>query len=278
MAQWNWQLQQAITTMFVCRDTISCGNELNSEQRQALITDVSAAVHFLQQCVAPRASIATAQTEEQVALPSASAMAQSSEQARDTLVLQSLYRAYHTYVDVQQDVDLGGFLARFKEVMIFFSQVQVVLSHDVYLSIADSLEHAREFIADVYYVFLDFMHTVSVILEENDIHLATEEVVVVGTKSADPCQSETPAPHDIANLACIYQAHQHLDQQHTTIKQRVTATQTLLAFLEETLDGSSSKRDAIVEQLKSANILLEDVAGLLNDYKRAVGEVLNRAR
>lgn len=278
MAQENDQLQHVMTTLLACREAVNDSMPV-SERQQGLLVDIDASVRFLYSCFAESLpddnSTTEAQTSPIAAMPDATATASDVESGHALTVLRSLYRVYYAYLHSPQDKGVSGFVTRFNDVVLSLNEVQAALEGESYVATRSPVDQVKEFIADLYYIFLDFLKAVSEILEANDIHIETEELAAVRDQIGETGYFAHKL-YDFARLARVHQAHQQLDRQYNTIKQHVITTKALLVFLEETVDPTLGRREEVVKQLRDVDQLLWNLFVLLNDYERAATVLLQQ--
>src|SRR5262249_40583021 len=160
--------------------------------------------------------------------------------------LGALYRMYHIYRDQHQGSD--SFVTRFTNAMSAISAIQAALEQCRVPGIADArpLDYVCAFIADLYYVFVEFIRSLSEILEASDAAVETENLSPKQVLTAD---SETLRDtHHLALLYRIYEAQQCLNARYGPINQRVQEAKAFLVFLEEVLCGGANKREEFMLQ------------------------------
>jgi hypothetical protein len=278
----NWQFEHAMTTMFTCRSVIKFNTMLSNEQRQELIRDIDQSLQFLRS-----GFISASPPQMQKSPPQHSAPTQASSPSSNLAekgisdereALQALYRMYHIYRDQHQGSD--SFVTRFTNAMSAISAIQTALEQCRVPGIADAhpLDYVCAFIADLYYVFVEFIRALSEILEASDAdaRVETEQLSPKQTLTAD---SETLRDtHHLALLYRIYEAQQCLNTRYGPINQRVQEAKAFLVFLEEVLCGGANKREEFMLQFSCVSRLLSDLAVLVEDYERVTAILLFQSR
>lgn len=272
----DWQFEHAMTTMFTCRSVIKFNTMLSNEQRQELIRDIDQSLQFLRSGFI---SASPPQTQKRPPQHSAPMQASSPSSALaekgsgdEQEALRALYRMYHRYRDQHQGSD--SFVTRFTNAMSAISAIQTALEQCRVPGIADArpLDYVCAFIADLYYVFVEFIRALSEILEANDALVETEQL---SPKPALPADSETlHDTHRLALLYRIYEDQQRLITRYGPIDQRVREAKGFLVFLEETLCGGANKREEFMLQFSCVSRLLSDLAVLVKDYESATSILL----
>jgi hypothetical protein len=289
------QLEHAVTTVLACLSMVKYNAVLGEEQKKELITDIETTVQFL------RMSLVTNATQSQVtpsphtgvlATPgtfsNSTVQRENDNQKGEHRKLYTLYHVYHAYLNLEQGNMLGTFVGRFNEVMATIDEVQDLVEHDRgsgsydlyphYTSMEDPLHRVRGFIGDLYYTFVEFMRTLSDILQENDARLDTEELSSLQKQQLPHTDvQDTQEPQALTSLAYVYDAHQRLNAGTAAIPRHLNDAITFLKFLEESLDSNFNKRDEIVAQMQKIIQLLDDISHLLANYERAMSILLGRA-
>jgi len=212
--------------------------------------------------------------------------AQRQEHEQSTLYL--LYQFYHTYITVGQGKGIEGFITRFTEVTAALDRLEFSMTQRggrsassamgghmaSSVSFEEPLHHIKEFIADLYYMFMELIRSLSTILQENDIHLDTEEMAsLMHGYRPEPRQNEDEG--NIIPLMEVYAFHQRLEGQGVFSK-KVNDARAFLAFLGERLLKDSNRRDEIIVRLSEASGLLNDLSQLLFSYDCALSTFLGR--
>lgn len=279
----DWQFEHAMTTMFTCRSVIKFNTMLSNEQRQELIRDIDQSLQFLRSgfisASPPQMPKGPPQhsAPTQASSPSSNLAEKGSSDEREAL--QALYRMYHIYRDQHQGSE--SFVTRFTNAMSAISAIQTALEQCRVPGIADArpLDYVCAFIADLYYVFVEFIRALSEILEANDALVDTEQLSPKQPPLADSEILRDPHQtlhdtHHLALLYRIYEAQQCLNTRYGPINQRVQEAKAFLVFLEEVLCGGTNKREEFMLQFSCVSRLLSDLAVLVEDYERAASILL----
>jgi len=275
--QQDWQFEHAMTTMFTCRSVIKYSTMLSDEQRQELIRDIDQSLQFLRSgfisASPPQMQKRPPQHSSSTQAPSPSSILNEKGSGDERGALQALYRMYHIYRDQHQGSD--SFVTRFTNAMSALSAIQTALEQCRVPGIADArpLDYVCAFIADLYYVFVEFIRSLSEILEAGDAPVETEQLSP--QQVPPPADSETLRDtHHLALLYRIYEAQQCLNTRYGPINQRVQEAKAFLVFLEEALCGGTNKREEFMLQFSCVSRLLSDLAVLVEDYERAISILL----
>ena len=277
---YSQQIEHVLAVAFTCRSVVKYQMLLSGEQQKDLLADIDLALHILLGQLVRGAShsikMASSPLEQEQkpaeAAPIDSPDDENAGQKNEPQVLQMLYRMYHSCIHN----DLPAFVMRYKDALTAIKEVRS--------SIKDSpqnlrqgggpsgelLESAEGFISDLYYMFLEFMRLLSSTLQENDVHIDTEEVAPVREY---PPAKETSERQDIRVLLEVYEKHQQLHVEGT-ISSRLMKTIIFLTFLEEHFSNNFDKRDEIIVQLNNASKLLSDVSRILSGYEDAIAALL----
>jgi hypothetical protein len=283
----DWQFEHAMATMFTCRSVIKFNTVLSNEQRQELIRDIDQSLQFLRSGFIsasppqmpkrpPQDSAST-----QASSPSFNLAEKGSGDEREAL--QALYRMYHIYRDQHQGSD--SFVTRFTNAMSALSAIQTALEQCRVPGIADArpIDYVCAFIADLYYVFVEFIRALSEILETSDAPVETEQLSPKPTHIAESETLYNPHQtlrdtHHLAILYRIYEAQQCLNTRYGPINQRVQEAKAFLDFLKEVVCGGTNKREEFMLQFSCVSRLLSDLAGLVEDYERVTAILLFQSR
>ena len=272
------RLEHIISTIFACRSVIKYNSVLNGEQKNELIADIDISLHSLRTGFMNDASAQTMQPPSQ--FQQAGRMMQMpmvEKKHNDTqahAALQELYRVYHAYIDTKQSNNISTFVVRFDTVVSALNEVQAILNscQNAFISPTEDILHGiRAFIADLYYMFMELVRTLSKVLEGNDVHVDTE-------KLSSPAQRHFTSPEivnqSVASLSETFLEHQRLNKMKGTLARRVSDSRAFLTFMCESLDENFHKRNEILAHLNSVALLLEDLACVLSSYEEAVGLLL----
>jgi hypothetical protein len=276
--QRDWRFAHVMTTMFTCRSVVKYSSILSNEQRQELIGDIDQSLQLLR---GGFISISSPQVQEQPVQHFVTKEASSSFSAleekgisdeRERLYV--LYRTYHAYRDSDQNKRGDSFVSRFTNAMAALSNIQTALEQCRVPGIADArpLDYVCAFIADLYYVFVEFIRSLSEILETNDVLIETEQLSL---RQATLAHSE--ALRDARHLDLlyrIYESQQCLNSRYGPINRRVQEAQAFLTFLEKTMCSDVNEHEEFMLQFSYVSGLLSDLAVLVDDYERATSILL----
>jgi hypothetical protein len=274
----DWQFEHAMTTMFTCRSVIKYNSPLSNDQRQDLIRDIDQSLQFLRSGFI---SASPAQMHKKLPLyasptqaspPSSTLEKKGSGKEQETL--RALYRIYHVYRDGCQPQGGHAFAARFTNAMSALSEIQAALEQGSVPGIADAhpIDYVCAFIADLYYVFVEFIRSLSEILEANEALVETEQLSM---KQPYLANSEPLSDtHRFALLYRIYEAQQCLNIRYGPINKRVQEARAFLIFLEETMCSGANKHEEFMLQFSCVSRLLNDLAELVEDYEHAIAMLL----
>ncbi len=275
-------LEHAISTIFACRSVIKYNTALSTEQKNELIAEIDITLQFL------RASL-IAQASEQVQPPRSQfqqalapvmlpVSAQQDTQKDEARVLQELYRIYHAYIDTQQSNNIGTFVVRFDAVIGALNEIQhsIERSRDLHEPPGeDPLHRVRAFIADLYYMFMELVRTLSNALEGSDAHIDTEEHSSLQGMYSTQEKQAIFSLQRLAPLMNVFAEHQHLNETREALASRISDTTAFLIYLEENLAEGVPRRNEVVSHLYKVSKLLGDLAYLVSSYEDAVSLVLD---
>ncbi|MBO0780263.1 MAG: hypothetical protein J2P37_15670 [Ktedonobacteraceae bacterium] len=284
--QQNQQFDQLLDTFVACRSAVRYNSTLSEEHKRALIADIDQAVRFLRSYLVARAPLdgyTNTSPHLQTGIPPSPVATQQEwqapyEQAKDIedSKLRTLYRFYHTYLNMQQNNNVEAFVTRFNGVMAAINEMQSMLEYTQRSqSATHPLEQVTSFIADLYYMFVELLRALSETLEDNDTHIDTEELELSGLQGHFAGYTGVSRwPQLLIPLIKTYEMHQRLNMQLGRLTHRISDTTAFLEFLEERLNIEQEKREAIIKQLNSTSRLLKDLSLLLVDYEIAAAIVL----
>jgi hypothetical protein len=264
--------------MFTCRSVIKYNSMLSNEQRQELIRDIDQSLQFLRSgfisASPPQIQKRPTQHSSVMQASPLSSALDEKGMSDEREMLRALYRMYHAYRGSDQNKGGDSFVTRFTNAMSALSGIQAALEQCRVPGIADArpLDYVCAFIADLYYVFVEFIRSLSEILEANDALVETEQLSMRQTHLAN---SETLRDtHHLALLYRIYEAQQCLNTKYGPINQRVQEAKAFLVFLEKTMCSDMNKREEFMLQFSCVSRLLSDLALLVDDYERATSILL----
>jgi hypothetical protein len=183
------QLEQVMTTIFTCRSIIKYNLSLGDGQKEAVLQDIDASLDVLRTYVQPHmAALRSSQTDSAHVHDETDS---SDVNAHETL--RQLYHMYYAYLDMNKPTSLQSFVSRFNEVVSVLDDMQqiceqicqpynsysllVQTDYTTHSTVLENLlQKVRVFISDLYYVFMDFIHALSLVLQQNDVQLNTEKL------------------------------------------------------------------------------------------------------
>ncbi len=274
-------LEHAMSTVFACRSVVKYNTVLSAEQKDELIAEIDISLQFLRESLIVHATEQAPRPQFQqslMTLPSP-VVAQPDAQRDERRTLQELYRIYHAYIDTQQSNNIGTFVVRFDAVIGALNEIQhrIERNQDLQeLPGEDPLHRVRAFIADLYYMFMELVRTLSNALEGSDVHIDTEEHSSL-QQDAHSTQEEQAifSLQRLAPLMNVFTEHQHFNEARDALTSRISDTTAFFVYLEENLAEDIPKRNEIVSHLYKVSILLGDLAYLVSSYEDAVSLVLN---
>ncbi len=131
-------------------------------------------------------------------------------------------------------------------------------------SVEEPLHRVTVFVADLYYIFMEFMRVLSETLQQNDVQIDTEKLRSLPSKQA--VHEKMPSQYNPVSLFGVYEAHQRLEQNRGVIAARIVDATAFLEFLKEGLDGNANQRDEILSQVNNIIRLLHELSWLVTDY------------
>ncbi|GCE19973.1 hypothetical protein [Dictyobacter kobayashii] len=293
------QFEHIIATIFTCRSVVKYNLTLSEAQKGELLDDIDTALEALRTQLITN----TSPEIENVVVPKVQSkgilvpitgtepVAQQKEISSVDQTLQALYRMYHVYLDTQQATNIGTFVNRFNDIMTIINNLQRLIetsygSYEAFvhqISPDDPLQRVRVFIADLYYIFMEFVRLLSEVLQQNNVHLDTEKLssmqgeadVQLLNPYREIFEDESmEEQHNFTPLAQVYASHQQLDKVKKHLTSRVADSTAFLEFLKENIGTGTSKGDEIAIQLTNVTQLLVDMQRLLFDYERAASFLL----
>ncbi|MBA2396908.1 MAG: hypothetical protein H0V70_29655 [Ktedonobacteraceae bacterium] len=266
--------EQMISTIFACRSIIKYNSALNGEQKNELIADIDICLRSLRSGFTNDVLAQTIQPPSQFQqagrLMSTPLIEKAPDDAQAYTALQELYRIYHAYIDSKQSNNISTFVVRFDAVASALNEVQYLLNNyqDAFVSPTEDILHGiRTFIADLYYMFMELVRTLSNVLEGNDVHIDTDKLT-----SPQPGLADQSAY--IASLSKVFLEHQRLTKMKGMLPGRVSDSKAFLLFMRESLHENFHRRTEIIMHLNNVILLLEDLASLLSGYEDAAGMLL----
>ena len=286
------QLEHAVTTVLACLSMIKYNAVLGEEQKKELVGDIDTTLQFLRDSliaeITPEKSTANAQSSAQGSPLFDDIQFQDEIAKKHQQTIQALYRVYHMYLTTEQGNTLGSFVVRFHEIMMTIDDIQSIFesNQDGYeladalarhVSAEDHLHRVRGFIADLYYVFMEFVRALARVLQVSDAHIDTEEISLTQKNIAENVEEYTAKALDApaeAHLVSIYEMHRQVQATQSTLARRISDSQAFLAFLHERLAKDRKEREEILVQLHAIGGLLNELSQLLAGYGQAVSTLL----
>ncbi|GHO66085.1 hypothetical protein KSC_049770 [Ktedonobacter sp. SOSP1-52] len=289
------QLEHAIATVLACLSMVKYNAVLREEQRVELASDIEKTLQFLRGPLAAthapkEQDTSTMPVSPQMTAPSLEIPAQQNQgaftAARAQPHLEALYRVYSTYLHMGNGNTLDAFVVRFNEVMATLDEIQAAtdpeaegqLPQNQQHSVEDALHRVRGFIADLYYMFLEFVRALSETLEMHEPQSHTEELSSLprqDTMENIEAMPRLPASPQLAQLAQVYEKHLQMNAKKGVLYLHVKDAMVFLKFLEENLRNDLQKRSEIIAQMNRVGRLLQDLSQLLASYEGAVGALVH---
>jgi hypothetical protein len=275
-------LEHIMSTIFACRSVVKYNMALDAEQKEELLSEIDTSLQFLRESLITRASrqVQPPRQQFQQALAPVS-LPDVPQQRGERSTLQELYRIYHAYIDTQRSNNIGTFVVRFDAVIGALNEIQhcVEGSGDLREPCGeDPLHRVRAFIADLYYMFMELVRTLSNALEGSDVHIDTEQHSSMQDVESTRSTQEEQA---VSSLQCltplmkIFTEHQRLNETRDVLSNRISDATAFLIYLEENLAENIPKRSEVVSHLYKVSILLGDLSYLVSGYEDAASLVLD---
>jgi len=275
------QLELLMTTVFTCRSVVKYNLTLGEEPKKELLADIDTSLEVLRSYLltdAKAASLPPQPTNSSSILsPVQDTLVPSDHAANDNeqQILQALYKMYHAYMSMNQNKNLSTFVSRFNDAMATIQEIQRVVERnyqasDFYTrdtSAEEPLHRVKVFIADLYYIFMEFMRVLSETLQQNNVQLDTEKLSSL--QSGQAADEKLPSQYNLVSLLGAYEAHQRLSQKRGVVAARIAEATAFLEFLKEGLGADANQRDEILSQLNSVIRLLHELSRLVADYEKA---------
>ena len=292
------QFELLMTTMFTCRSIVKYNLTVGEEQKKELLADIDTSLEVLRSYLltdpSKPALLPSLPTDSSPALcPVEDAILYPVEDAtlcpvEDTIVpsehasddneqqmLQALYKMYHAYMNANKNNNINTFISRFNDAMLTIQEIQRVVEHSypakgIYTrdsTLEEPLHRVKAFIADIYYIFMEFMRVLSETLQQNNVQLDTEKLSSLQGEQA--IDEKLPSQSNLASLFGVYEAHQRLNQKRGVVAARIADAVAFLEFLKEGFGSDVNQRDEILSQLNNVIRLLHDVSRLVADYEKA---------
>lgn len=286
------QLEHAIATVLACLSMVKYNAALGDEQRMELASDIEKTLQFLRGPLGGKELDTTSiPVHQQLTEPSIEVPGSQEPEGAPAgeEPLSALYRVYHTYIHMGNGNTLDAFVIRFNEVMSTLDEIQAATdpNEEEYTgiveqrSVEDALHRVRGFIADLYYMFLEFVRALSETLET---HESLAEASLADTEELSSLQRQASAATEarikgvssppFAQLVHIYEKHQQMSTRKGALYLQVKDAMLFLKFIEENLSNDLQKRSEIIAQMDRVSRLLNDLSQLLSGYEGAVGSLI----
>jgi hypothetical protein len=197
---------------------------------------------------------------------------------------------YHAFLDVNEQTNIQSFVTRFNEVVSVLEEVQRLfeqrspIARDTYASsvllesspvpmvVENLLQKAKVFICDLYYIFMDFIRTLSSVLQQNDVHLNTDKLSTLpgGQRSEKirRIQLERLPGHTVQGAQ---EAYQQLQRRRLQVEPQISEVTAFLEFLKEILHASDARvyqLSEILAQTDAVSRLLAELLSIVADYEK----------
>jgi hypothetical protein len=276
--------EQIISTVFTCRSVIKYNSVLSGEQKNELIADIDICLRSLRTGFTNDASAQTMSSSSQFQqagrMMSVPIAEKTQHETQAHAALQELYRIYYAYIDTRKSNNISTFVVRFDTVVAALNEVQCILNsyQGAFVSPTEDLLHGiRTFIADLYYMFMELVRTLSKVLEGNDVHIDTEKLTSPQERYFTSAERVDQSA-SIAILSKAFLEHQRLNKTKGTLSRRVNDSKAFLLFMRESLHENFHKRTEILAHLNNVTLLLEDLASVLSGYEDAAGLLLGNRK
>src|SRR5260370_5555385 len=272
------QFELLMTTMFACRSVVKYNLALGEEQKKELLADIDTSLEVLRSYLLTDPSKPASLPSQpdnsssalDIAIPSGN-ISNDNEQK----MLEALYRMYQGIISMNQHKNLSTFVSRFNDAMATIQEIQRTVEHgyqanDVYMrdsSVEEPLHRVKAFIADIYYIFMEFMRVLSETLQQNNVQLDTEKLSSLQGERA--VGEKLTSQNNLVSLFGVYEAHQRLSQKRGVVASRIADATAFLEFLKEGLGADANQRDEILSQLNNVIRLLRELSRLVTDYEKA---------
>jgi hypothetical protein len=300
-ASYSQQIEHLLTTVVTCRSVVKYNLPLSDEQKHDLMGDIDTALEVLRSFLVPAPASAAAPVASPSPWPAASQSGYLSVPplSEDTVpqecfvpseiaepkALSDLYRMYHALLSAKQPININTFVVRFNDAMTMLHEIQQRIEvhygrpqeHEG-MTFEETLHRVRVFIADLYYIFMEFIRALSDILQKHNVQLDTEKLTTLSVEQRG-MESVVPTPtRDLAPLFGVYEAHQRLNEKRGLMSGRIGDAAAFLEFLKESLNGEAkiNKQDEILFQIHQVGTLLRELSRLLGDYEQATATLFVR--
>jgi hypothetical protein len=296
------QLEQLMTTIFTCRSVVKYNLSLDGEQKEEVLHDIDASLEVLRSFILtnttaqPQSAILQSSQSDDAPLVHGSDETDSSAiNVHETL--QELYRMYHAYLDMNKQANLQSFVSRFNEVISVLNEVQRLFEQDyqscyVYSSsvqmnngtfsttVENLLYKVKIFISDLYYVFIEFIRTLSSILQHNEVQPDTEKLSLSQERRSEKMHTVRlqRMQESVESMQKIQEMYQKLRRRRLQVEPQVGETVAFLEFLKETLHAKDVKiyqLGEILVQIDAISRLLSELIYIVADYEKIMAILLS---
>jgi hypothetical protein len=282
------QLEHAVTTVLACLSMIKYNAVLGEEQKKELVGDIDTVLQFLRSVLISEAASEKKITDAQNSFTFDTLLTQNVTVEMHQQTIQALYRVYHTYLTAEHGDTLGSFVVRFHEIMMTIDDVQSIFESGqggyefantlaFHVSAEDHLHRVRGFIADLYYVFMEFVRALARVLQISDAHIDTEEISLPQKHIAEHIEEYKIKTLDLpqqADLLSIYEMHCQVQAAQSMRARQVSDSLAFLEFLQERLAKNRKEREEVLTQLHAIGNVLNELSQLLIGYEQAVSTLL----
>jgi hypothetical protein len=289
-----------MTTIFTCRSVVRYNLSLDGAQKEEVLQDIDASLEVLRACLLTTITVQTHAAEVKSSRVDKARVVRNVEDTGDLKThstLQELYRMYYAYLDMNKQTSLQSFVVRFNEVISVLDDVQRLFEQGsqsyethplsvhpetIVLStvVENLLQKVKIFISDLYYVFMDFIRTLSSILQQNNVQLDTEKLTPSLERRSEKIRSvQLRRMHETdLSLQSIQEAHQQLRRRWLQMEPVVNEAAAFLEFLKETLqtiDVKMYKIGEIIAQTDAVSRLLSELILIIADYETIATKLLS---
>jgi hypothetical protein len=289
------QLEQVIVTVFACRSVIKYNLSVDEKQQEKMLQDIDASLEVLRACVLANVppvqphltDLPSSQTDSTANVRTPDDTLRSEMSVHEKLQL--LYRMYYAFIDVNRKTNLQSFVTRFNEVISVLEEVQRLfeqrspLARDGYSSsvlldsspapmvVANLLQKVKVFICDLYYIFMDFIRTLSSVLQQNDVHLSTDKLSAVpGRRSEKIRRIQLERLHE-HTLQDVQEVYRQLQRRRVQVEPQISEVSAFLEFLKEILREPGAKvyqLSELLAQTDAVSRLLAELLHIVADYEK----------
>ncbi|GCE13635.1 hypothetical protein [Tengunoibacter tsumagoiensis] len=278
------QYEQIVSTVFTCRSVVKYNLSLSEDQKKELLDEIDISLDILRTHIIPEAGSkpATSKKTAHAATSVNAAMRVPDDQIDESMqahhTLQSLYRMYYIFLDTNQSTNINTFIERFNGIMSTITNVQYTMeqhyrgysAHSAHEPIDEQLKMVSVFVADLYYIFMEFLRGLSDVLQHHHVQLETEKLAFFSDETQ---KQQAPSPKqekkELMPLFGAYRAHQLINEQRGHMAARISDATVFIEFLKEQLEKKTSTREEVIHRLHTMKRLLYDLSIILADYEKA---------